>query len=468
MTSTTSRRPDPNRERRDLNNVFECLIKSFCDLINSSIHLLSCVMLHSSLRRISSKLVGGKALLPTLVLWAVLCLRLARADIRTSSWQTGVTDTSLRGTSSQTSCPGPGRSREDLLNLSKNGLQPERDEEQVPIQLNLDSPEEEEERLLKLFPFSTPINRIIAQTKPKPQASHRPTRQASVRGPASGPIQAAHPVHSRNSADRFRTSRMAERSSARALALQAPQEAASSSAKCAECAKCALILQRTYVKRVTNDGVANEAETSGNDLSSDQLMATGKRERVCITYREVNKAIGLAKQRRRFKQPADEEINSIEPSVPVIAELGELNQEVTNILSQKFDLSPDEILNGLTLIDMLRTDFWPICPLMVRPVRCDPTGRFRSFTGHCNNLRQPAWGAAQTPFVRFLAPRHPDGIQQERVSALDGSPLPSPRLVTSLVHRDHDQPSSDLSLLIMVWGQVIDHDVALAAPPRGK
>lgn len=249
-----------------------------------------------------------------------------------------------------------------------------------------------------------------------------------------------------------------------AQALQAPQQAASS----ASTFKCALILQRTYVKKVASDGATNEAASSGNDLSSDQLMATGKRERICITYREVNKAIDLAKRRRGFTRPADEEIDSIEPSVPVIAELGELNQEVTSILSRKYDLSPDEILNGLTLIDMSQTDFWSICPLMVRPVRCDPTGRFRSFTGHCNNLRQPVWGAAQTPFVRFLAPRHPDGIHQERVSVVDGSALPSPRLVTSVVHRDHDQPSSDLSLLIMVWGQIIDHDVALAAPPRGK
>lgn len=236
--------------------------------------------------------------------------------------------------------------------------------------------------------------------------------------------------------------------------------------------KCALILQRTYVRKLQVNEPA-DYEPNGNenpDSEEDRLEPTGKQERVCITYEHVNQAISEAMQRRKFAASSvpDSEIESIEPSLAVLAQLGELNQEVTRLLARKFDLSADEILNGLPLIDMSRTDFWPICPLMVRPIRCDPSGRFRAFTGHCNNLMNPSWGAAQTPFVRFVAPQHPDGVQAERVSVEDGSALPSARLITSMVHQDHDQPSSDLSLLIMVWGQIIDHDVALAAPPRGK
>lgn len=234
--------------------------------------------------------------------------------------------------------------------------------------------------------------------------------------------------------------------------------------------KCALILQRTYVRRVypKNPDVHESNADDGQDTEG--VEPTGKQERVCISYEEINQAIADAKQKRKFVEGSlpESEIESIEPSLPVVAQIGELNQEVTKLLALKFDLSTDEILNGLPLIDMSRTDFWPICPLMVRPIQCDPTGRFRAFTGHCNNLANPTWGAAQTPFVRFVAPQHPDGVQAERASVKDGSPLPSPRLVTSMVHRDHDQPSSDLSLMIMVWGQIIDHDVALAAPPRGK
>lgn len=59
------------------------------------------------------------------------------------------------------------------------------------------------------------------------------------------------------------------------------------------------------------------------------------------------------------------------------------------------------------------------------------------------------------------------GIQTPRVSVVDGSSLPSPRLITSTVHRDFDRPDFQLSVLLMSWGQFIDHDLTLAAGPRG-
>lgn len=37
-----------------------------------------------------------------------------------------------------------------------------------------------------------------------------------------------------------------------------------------------------------------------------------------------------------------------------------------------------------------------------------------------------------------------------------------------MAHREHDNPHGELSILIMSWGQFIDHDITLAAPPRGK
>jgi hypothetical protein len=54
------------------------------------------------------------------------------------------------------------------------------------------------------------------------------------------------------------------------------------------------------------------------------------------------------------------------------------------------------------------------------------------------------------------------------MSVVKGAKLPNVRLVTSIVHKDFDHPSNELTILIMSWGQFIDHDVALAAPPRSK
>lgn len=465
------------RKRHKKNsNIIECNKSFFIDLNNDSTYLSNCVRQNSSLTRISYKSIRTRIYLTIFVLCIVIELNLAKTNRVTDHWQAGSTGNNLHRTPSEHY--GVGNSRKDALSFHetvesrsskvrhRNKLVgSKKGEEQTQIQLTEQNTDSNEggEHPLKIVPYYSSMNKAISQSNPRSSSSVWTVQRAGDSN------QVGRFNQLRNNPDRSRqktlnrSSRTAERPSSGSIAPQAQRQTRSSTES-----KCALILQRTYFKKVSNERVTNEDALSGNDLNSNQLMDTGKRERICITYKEVNKAIALAKQRRQFSGVAEEEIMSIEPSVPVIAELGELNQEITKILRQKFDLSPDEILNGLTLIDMSRTDFWPICPLMVRPVRCDSTGRFRSFTGHCNNLRQPAWGAAQTPFVRYLAPRHPDGIQQERASVVDGSALPSPRLVTSVVHRDHDQPSSDLSLLVMVWGQIIDHDVALAAPPRGK
>lgn len=187
-------------------------------------------------------------------------------------------------------------------------------------------------------------------------------------------------------------------------------------------------------------------------------------------------------------------MDSLEPPLASIDSSGELSLSVTRTLALQFDLSPDEILNGLPLMDMSRTPLWDECPAHVKHMPCT-VERYRTFTGHCNNLKNPSWGAAFTPFVRYLPPVYANGelnllflncilkvyhhwllldrfnsnagIDLPRVSVVDGSPLPSPRLITQAVHRDHDHPQGQLSILLMSWGQFIDHDLTLAAPPRG-
>lgn len=198
-------------------------------------------------------------------------------------------------------------------------------------------------------------------------------------------------------------------------------------------ADCALLLQRMYIdtrnayrleKRAgtyEDHAYASNshppASSPNPNYSFDQFLALfsnnektpalyGAVKELCIRFADINKAIAVARDRRGFTLPRD--INTLEPAPASIAEVGELNQEVTKILAYDFELSPDEILNGLPLIDMSRTAFWDVCPAHVKPIPCT-VERFRTYTGHCNNLKHPAWGASNTPFVRYLPPVHPDG-----------------------------------------------------------
>lgn len=56
-----------------------------------------------------------------------------------------------------------------------------------------------------------------------------------------------------------------------------------------------------------------------------------------------------------------------------------------------------------------------------------------------------------------------DGLRKAR----DGGDLPNPRAISNFIHRDFDEASPRLTILVMSWGQFIDHDLTLAAPPRG-
>ena len=42
---------------------------------------------------------------------------------------------------------------------------------------------------------------------------------------------------------------------------------------------------------------------------------------------------------------------------------------------------------------------------------------------------------------------------------LQGSPLPSPRLVSVNIHNDVSAPHVRYSLMMMQWGQFVDHDL---------
>ena len=75
------------------------------------------------------------------------------------------------------------------------------------------------------------------------------------------------------------------------------------------------------------------------------------------------------------------------------------------------------------------------------------------------------WGAALTAFERIEKPDYADGLSEPRKSQ-SNKPLPNARDVSRKVHgsnTDHSNPDSKtLSHLAMIWGQFLDHDIALA------
>ena len=90
---------------------------------------------------------------------------------------------------------------------------------------------------------------------------------------------------------------------------------------------------------------------------------------------------------------------------------------------------------------------------------CDHTTKYRTLTGWCNNLLFPEYGKSIRAFTRLLAPAYDDGLMSPRGRSITGAPLPSPRLVSVNIHNDVSAPHVRYSLMMMQWGQFVDHDI---------
>ena len=98
------------------------------------------------------------------------------------------------------------------------------------------------------------------------------------------------------------------------------------------------------------------------------------------------------------------------------------------------------------------------------PHKSEEKARFRTIDGTCNNVDQPFFGAAGTPFRRVQPADYEDKVSAPRV-AQSGDQLPNARNVSRFVHgsnSDRRNPNSPkLTHLAMNWAQFLDHDLTL-------
>ena len=108
-------------------------------------------------------------------------------------------------------------------------------------------------------------------------------------------------------------------------------------------------------------------------------------------------------------------------------------------------------------------------------VRCT-SGRqlvYRSADGTCNNLRRPHWGSSFTKFLRFLPPVYSDTVGESYEfrtpfrSRLSNAKLPSPRVVSTGIHGDSASDTKQFTMMVMQWGQFLDHDITSTPQSRG-
>jgi len=179
---------------------------------------------------------------------------------------------------------------------------------------------------------------------------------------------------------------------------------------------------------------------------------------ICVTYEAVNAAFTEARDRVGLP-PVTGKFDT-----DAVGRLGTVVHEASRILAGQYGLSKDAIANGLPLIDTTKSVIEGYCPPFLMTPKCE-VSRYRSVTATCNNIEHPHWGAAMNGHHRFLAPDYADGISAPRASVTK-KPLPSARLISSYVHTDDGFHDHAVTILLVAWGQFIDHDITLSAETK--
>lgn len=98
---------------------------------------------------------------------------------------------------------------------------------------------------------------------------------------------------------------------------------------------------------------------------------------------------------------------------------------------------------------------------------CNARNRFRTISGHCNNLRRPDFGRSNTVFARMLPAGYDDSISEPRKRSVSGESLPSPRTISTTIHNDISHLHARYTLMVMQFGQFLDHDITFTPVNKG-
>ncbi|XP_046396222.1 peroxidase-like isoform X2 [Ischnura elegans] len=166
------------------------------------------------------------------------------------------------------------------------------------------------------------------------------------------------------------------------------------------------------------------------------------------------------------------------------AEDGQKNVEASISLVEQFNLTPDQGTFALPTFSLLSTIIGDACPRRPQCPGLDSELRFtkyRSADGTCNNLRNGEWGSANIALQRILPPKYGDGVNAPRVAdgfsvseanrdgGSDG--LPGARVVSTqfaAASSPNAHSSHEHTLILMQWGQFLDHDLTHTPISRGN
>ncbi|XP_063825039.1 heme peroxidase 2 [Ostrinia nubilalis] len=181
------------------------------------------------------------------------------------------------------------------------------------------------------------------------------------------------------------------------------------------------------------------------------------------SFSKANKyALKLANTSLFFEFATNELLNTIH---------GSHRRRRRQIFDDSLGFGTNDFVDSLQSVDVtgfLGQDLGPtIEPQCDENGSCDPDTPFRSYTGYCNNLRNPNLGKSLTTFARLLPPVYEDGVSRPRINSVTGTPLPSPRIISTVIHPDISNLHTRYTLMVMQFAQFVDHELTMTPIHKG-
>lgn len=97
---------------------------------------------------------------------------------------------------------------------------------------------------------------------------------------------------------------------------------------------------------------------------------------------------------------------------------------------------------------------------------CDDNDPYRSIDGTCNNLINERWGSAPRAFERYVPADYfkSNGFRRNRKNKV----LPNARKVSNLMAEATKRPTPQISIMLMQWGQFLNHDINVTPQRHDK
>ncbi|XP_013401626.1 peroxidasin homolog isoform X2 [Lingula anatina] len=223
---------------------------------------------------------------------------------------------------------------------------------------------------------------------------------------------------------------------------------------------------------------------NGEELVSEaqrQLDAAARESRLYLDSKLADEAERVRSGRGFVDSKSYQYVSAFSNAKPYVKQLSfvaDILLQTCRIIKERFHIDRSQILDVMTRIPSpippnpnvhlpdtpLSRPSRDVCPYP-KNFQCDDQYRYRSFDGCCNNPQYPGYGRAMIPHARLVAPQYGDGVDTLR-RAKNGQELPSGREVSLRLFQDINRPSNINTLMVMTFGQFVDHDLSRSAATK--